>query len=221
VPTTCRRIAADTTFPTKSDARAFLSGVETDLKRGNYIDPSAGRIAFAEYADWWVEQRPLRPNTVAKIYRLLRTIPATAVDDGLLPSNPARIRGASEPTQRRMARPTDRDCLAVTLGPKRAGARRRSGGLWRVIVECHLAVYRGRCHLAIGSLPASGAGPWSLEGRCCSAHTEKMTWFPGDGCRGGSYSFAHRLDGRVSRVRRTAFARFGWDPTRLVEGGPL
>jgi hypothetical protein len=58
-----RRIAADTTFPTKSDARAFLSGVETDLMRGNYVDPSAGRITFAEYADWWIEQRPLRPRT--------------------------------------------------------------------------------------------------------------------------------------------------------------
>src|SRR6056297_3982282 len=58
-----RRTAADATFPTKSDARAFLSGVETDLKRGNYVDPSAGRITFAQYADWWIAQRPLRPRT--------------------------------------------------------------------------------------------------------------------------------------------------------------
>ena len=124
-----RRITADHTFPTKADARAFLAGVETDLKRGNYVDRSAGRITFGEYAGWWIEQRPLRPRTretydsqlkhllrafgpaqltaispadvrtwhgrlsqselhpnpVAKIYRLLRTILGTAVDDGVLP----------------------------------------------------------------------------------------------------------------------------------------
>lgn len=142
-----RRITADHTFPTKADARAFLAGVETDLKRGNYVDPSAGRITFGEYAGWWIEERPLRPrtretydsqlkrllsafgtaqlstispadvrtwhgrlsqselhpNTVAKIYRLLRTILGTAVDDGVLPSNPARIRGASK--ERAVERP--------------------------------------------------------------------------------------------------------------------
>ena len=58
-----KRITADHTFPTKADARAFLAGVETDLKRGHYVDPSAGRITFAEYAGWWIEQRPLRPRT--------------------------------------------------------------------------------------------------------------------------------------------------------------
>lgn len=135
-----KRISADSTFATKADARVFLAGVETDLKRGSYVDPSAGRITFGDYAGWWIEQRPLRPrtretydsqlkhllaafgpaqlsqissadvrswhgqlsksglhpNTVSKIYRLLRTIFTTAVDDGVLPSNPARIRGASK-----------------------------------------------------------------------------------------------------------------------------
>jgi integrase len=38
----------------------------------------------------------LHPNTVSKIYRQLRTILGTAVDDGLLPSNPAHIRGAAK-----------------------------------------------------------------------------------------------------------------------------
>jgi len=142
-----RRISADSTYATKADARAFLAGIETDLKRGNYVDPTAGRITFAEYAGWWIEQRPLRPrtretydsqlkhllaafgpaqlsaipsadirtwhgrlsksglhpNTVSKIYRLLRTILTTAVDDGVLPSNPARIRGASK--ERTVERP--------------------------------------------------------------------------------------------------------------------
>ncbi len=35
------------------------------------------------------------PNTVAKIYRLFRTIMTTAVDDGLLRANPVAIKGAA------------------------------------------------------------------------------------------------------------------------------
>lgn len=38
----------------------------------------------------------LHPNAVSKIYRLLRTTLTTAVDDCVLPTNPARIRGASK-----------------------------------------------------------------------------------------------------------------------------
>ncbi len=135
-----RRITGEQTFTTKTDARVYLAGVETDMRRGNYYDPTAGRVTFAEYAGWWLEQRPIRPhtretyesqlthliptfgraqlteiqpvdvrrwhgelfqsglhpNSVAKIYRLLRTILTTAVDDGLLAKNPARIRGASK-----------------------------------------------------------------------------------------------------------------------------
>ena len=37
----------------------------------------------------------LHPNTVAKVYRLFRTTLETAVDDGMLRSNPVRIKGAS------------------------------------------------------------------------------------------------------------------------------
>ena len=38
----------------------------------------------------------LHPNTVSKVYRQLRTILTTAVDDELLSSNPAHIRGAAK-----------------------------------------------------------------------------------------------------------------------------
>ena len=40
-----------------------LAGVETNLRRGEYVDPTAGRITFAEYTGWWLDQRPLRPRT--------------------------------------------------------------------------------------------------------------------------------------------------------------
>ena len=38
---------------------------------------------------------PLHQNTIAKIYRLFRTIMSTAVEDDLLRQNPVRIKGAS------------------------------------------------------------------------------------------------------------------------------
>ncbi len=159
-----RRLSADTTFATKAEARNFLAGIETDLTRGSYVDPDAGRIKFGEYAGWWLEQRHLRPrtresydsqlkhilptfegatlnsitpidvrswhgrlansglhaNTVSKVYRMLRTIMTTAVDDGLLPSNPVHIKGASK--ERAIERPLlswdDVAALAVAIHPR-------------------------------------------------------------------------------------------------------
>jgi len=37
------RHVGEDTFPTKTDAFAYLSTVETDLRRGTWIDPEAGR----------------------------------------------------------------------------------------------------------------------------------------------------------------------------------
>lgn len=34
-----KRVAADKTFATKADAKVSLAGTETDLMRGNYVDP--------------------------------------------------------------------------------------------------------------------------------------------------------------------------------------
>jgi integrase len=134
-----KQISADHTFVAKTDARRWLSTVEADMVRGDWVDPDAGKITFGEYADWWIEQRPARPrtkqiyegqlkhitptfagvslrdirpvdvrgwhgelsrgslhqNTIAKIYRLFRTILSTAVEDDLLRQNPVRIKGAS------------------------------------------------------------------------------------------------------------------------------
>jgi len=41
----------------KRDAEAFLVSVESDKLRGSYIDPSAGRITFEEYAEAWLRTR--------------------------------------------------------------------------------------------------------------------------------------------------------------------
>lgn len=41
------------TFRKRADARAFCAEIETQLSRGSYVDPKAGRITFREFADKW------------------------------------------------------------------------------------------------------------------------------------------------------------------------
>jgi integrase len=38
----------------KRDAEAFLAGIETDKRRGTYVDPNAGRMPFEEFAETWL-----------------------------------------------------------------------------------------------------------------------------------------------------------------------
>ena len=49
------QVSAGTTFPTKTAARAWLSSVETDLRRGDHIDPRGGAERFGVYARRWLE----------------------------------------------------------------------------------------------------------------------------------------------------------------------
>jgi integrase len=159
-----RQVAADTTFPTKRAARAWLSSVETEIKRGDHVEPTNADVAFDRYAKQWLTDRQLRPrtratyesqldhilatfgrarlgeitaydvrqwhgrmnrsdlnaNTVAKVYRLFRTIMATAIEDGFLRSNPVAIKGAS--TERVAERPLldwdDVERLAAAIEPR-------------------------------------------------------------------------------------------------------
>ena len=62
-----RRHVAPMTFATKGDARAFLSAVEADIRRGAWIDPSAGRLLVWELAEEWLESNPTkRESTTAR-----------------------------------------------------------------------------------------------------------------------------------------------------------
>jgi integrase len=65
--------AAPETFATRPEAARFLAQVETDLARGEWTDPRAGRVLFAEWAARWRETTTnLRPNTRALHAYLLR-----------------------------------------------------------------------------------------------------------------------------------------------------
>lgn len=57
-------------------------------------DRTLGSITPERVASWYRRTLVDRPTLRARTYSLLRTILTTAVEDGLLPSNPCRIRGA-------------------------------------------------------------------------------------------------------------------------------
>jgi integrase len=142
-----QQVAADTTFATKAEARAWLAAMETDLLGGRHVTPASGREEFGVFARRWVAQRDLQPrtratytaqlthitaefdrvelrnltpgavrawhgrlaksglhpNTVAKVYRMFRTMMDTAVDDGLIRANPVHVKGAA--VERAVERP--------------------------------------------------------------------------------------------------------------------
>lgn len=64
---------APNTFASRKDAERWLSGTETEIARGDWIDPDAGSVLFSEYASAWVGERPgLRPKTVQLYEGLVR-----------------------------------------------------------------------------------------------------------------------------------------------------
>ena len=48
---------APDTFARKRDAEQWLSEVETDMRRGDWTDPDAGKIPLGLYAKAWIEER--------------------------------------------------------------------------------------------------------------------------------------------------------------------
>lgn len=52
------RRSAPQTFDRKQDATAWLTQLEAQLLRGDWIDPDAGRVSLREYASTWLRERP-------------------------------------------------------------------------------------------------------------------------------------------------------------------
>ena len=62
------------TFARRVDAERFVATIETDVVRGQYIDPQLGRISFGEFArEWFATTGHLRPKTRVGYESLLRT----------------------------------------------------------------------------------------------------------------------------------------------------
>jgi integrase len=45
---------APATFPTKADAQAWLSGIETDINRGTWLDPAGAKVTVGEWLEHWL-----------------------------------------------------------------------------------------------------------------------------------------------------------------------
>src|SRR5664280_52984 len=89
-----KRYKAPQTFTTKADANAYLSGVETDIRRGGWIDPDAGTVTFRRFATLWLDQRhDLRPSTRDDYSALLKNHLKPAFGDLALSAvTPSKVR---------------------------------------------------------------------------------------------------------------------------------
>ncbi|WP_406297748.1 site-specific integrase [Embleya sp. NBC_00888] len=63
-------LTADRTFATKTAAEEWLTDTESEMRRGDWIDPR-GDMVFGTYATAWIKERPnLRPRT-RELYSIL------------------------------------------------------------------------------------------------------------------------------------------------------
>jgi integrase len=60
-------------FAKKKEAEGFASTVEADKVRGVYIDPAAGKVTFAEFAEDWLARQTTDPSTIEATASRLRT----------------------------------------------------------------------------------------------------------------------------------------------------
>lgn len=63
---------APETFATEREADNFLAEVQTDIRRGDWLNPDAGEVEFREYATKWVAERDLKPRSRQEYERILR-----------------------------------------------------------------------------------------------------------------------------------------------------
>jgi integrase len=92
-PYTRQRVYGPTTFATKADANQWLSTVQTDVARGDHLDPAGNDLLFEEFAQAWLtDKRALRPKTVERYSYLLDShllptfgpLPLTRIDSTLV-----------------------------------------------------------------------------------------------------------------------------------------
>lgn len=59
-------------FVRKADARAFAASVETDMLRGQYLDPRGSKVRFGEFAEGWAVSLTVDAKTTEGIASRLR-----------------------------------------------------------------------------------------------------------------------------------------------------
>src|SRR5262249_53310042 len=111
---------APTTFDRKKTAETWLSGVQTDLLRGQWEPPKPKTkpLTFSEHADRWLANRKLKPRTRAHYRSLL--------DDKIVPTF------GSHPL--RSITSDDIDAWYARLDASKPTSRSHAHGLMRTIM---------------------------------------------------------------------------------------
>lgn len=79
------RRTALTTYATKTEAARFLSALETDVSRGQWVDPRSGQLPLVPYVkDYLATLVHLAPKTVASYESLVRTTIEPRFADAML-----------------------------------------------------------------------------------------------------------------------------------------
>lgn len=83
------------TFLAKADALAYLSTIEADVRRGAWIDPSAGKVTVHAYANEWLDHRPDLALRTRELYEHLLNhhVFPTLGRTTLAGLSPSKIRG--------------------------------------------------------------------------------------------------------------------------------
>ena len=101
--------AAPQTFGSKSEAEVWLALKEAEIRRGDWLDPEAGKVRFGDYATSCVNDHVLKPRTAELYQGLLKNHLAPAfgnVDLGdIREADIRRWRKERLDTGRRQARP--------------------------------------------------------------------------------------------------------------------
>ena len=89
------RIHSAGTFATKADALAHLATIETDLRRGAWIDPRAGQTTVRAYAKEWLNRRPDLAVRTRELYHhvLDRHVFPSLGEATLAGLSPSKVRG--------------------------------------------------------------------------------------------------------------------------------
>jgi integrase len=100
-------VNAPHTFTTKGDASRWLSTTETDILRGTYIDPRAGRLTVEEWANDWVTCKP-------KKRRASRARDRSTLDRWVIPTlGPMKLKDVTRAEIRSLV-----DTMNETLAPQ-------------------------------------------------------------------------------------------------------
>ncbi len=119
-------VAAPSTFATKTAAQRWLAAVETDLARGQWVDPQPGKDTLATYAEQWLRSRPDLKIRTQELYRWL-------LDKYVLPAlGPSPLAKLSPAVVRQwhadMVRERQTDTDAAGLRPAQSHPQHRGPG---------------------------------------------------------------------------------------------